>query len=102
MSKEQLDVLMESPFGDLYVMFLENEYGPSHWNKTDKAFTKFLRCFKGATKHEIKFEFVRNGEKHIITSTPQELGLILGMPCIEGRKRATKEAMYGSCFRESE
>ncbi|KAI3945814.1 hypothetical protein MKW98_023088 [Papaver atlanticum] len=102
LNEEQMEVLMESPFRDLFVMFLDNNYGRFHWSKTDESFTKLLRCFKGATKHEIKFEFVQKGEKYIITSPPQELGLILGMPCIEGRKRETKKAMYGGCFRESE
>ncbi|XP_026435619.1 uncharacterized protein LOC113333325 isoform X2 [Papaver somniferum] len=102
LNAQQIEVLKESPFADLFMMIMENEYTTALWNKIDEAFTKLLTCLKEATRKEIMFEFVRGGEKYTMTSTPEKLVVILGVPCIKGRWKETKKAMYGDSFRESE
>lgn len=101
LSAQKIEVLKESPFADLFMMIMENEYTTARWNKVDEAFTKLLTCLKEATGKEITFEFVRGGKQYTMTSTPEKLAVILGVPCIKGRWKETKKAMYGDSFRES-
>ncbi|XP_026378257.1 uncharacterized protein LOC113272665 [Papaver somniferum] len=61
-----------------------------------------LMCFKEAKNDEIKFEFVRDGVKYVLTSTPEEFSVITRMSFFEDRQRETKEAMYAGDFKESE
>ncbi|KAI3902084.1 hypothetical protein MKW92_043986 [Papaver armeniacum] len=102
LSAQQIKVLKESPFADLFMMILENEYTTTRWNKIDEAFTKLLMCLKEATGKEIIFEFVRRGDTYTMKSTPEKLVFILGVSCIKGRWKETKKAMHGDYFRESE
>ncbi|KAI3874586.1 hypothetical protein MKX03_008687 [Papaver bracteatum] len=99
---QQIEVLKESPFADLFMMIMENEYTTARLNNIDEAFTKLLMCLKEATGKGIKFEFVRRGDQYTMTSTPEKVAVILGVPCIKGRWKETKKAMHGDSFRESE
>ncbi|KAI3895702.1 hypothetical protein MKW98_025493 [Papaver atlanticum] len=98
---EQINVIKESPFGFLFLLFWKRNYSASHWEKTNDACSELLMCFKEATEDEIKFEFVRDGVKYVLTSIPEEFRVITGMPFFEDRQRKTKETMYGGGFKES-
>ncbi|RZC51749.1 hypothetical protein C5167_020178 [Papaver somniferum] len=42
LNAQQIEVLKESPFADLFMMIMKNEYTTTRWNKIDEAFTKLL------------------------------------------------------------
>ncbi|KAI3943292.1 hypothetical protein MKW92_036120 [Papaver armeniacum] len=82
-------------------MFWHTKYTESHWEKLEGAVKKYFKCYKrGRVKNELTFEFVRRGETHIITSTPEKMGVMFGMPRMAGRRTDDTILMGGGGWRQ--
>lgn len=73
--------IKEANYGKLFMMFWDTNYTHSHWEKLYDALTKMIKCYRWVEDDDvIQFEFERNGKVHVLKYTPEEVGLILGLP----------------------
>ncbi|XP_026377787.1 uncharacterized protein LOC113272096 [Papaver somniferum] len=101
LSEATLEKIVESSYGHMFLMFWHTKYSESHWEKLEAAVKKYLKCYKrGRVKNELTFEFVRRGETHIITSTPEKMGVMFGMPRMAGRRTDDTFLMVGGGWRK--
>ncbi|XP_026410622.1 uncharacterized protein LOC113305839 [Papaver somniferum] len=101
LSEATLEKIAESSYGQMFLMFWHTKYSESHWEKLEAAVKKYLKCYKrGRVKNDLTFEFVRRGEKHIITSTPEKMGVMFGMPRMAGRRTDDTFLMVGGGWRQ--
>lgn len=101
LSEATLEKIAESSYGQMFLMFWHTKYSESHWEKLEGAVKKYLKCYKrGRVKNELTFEFVRRGETHIITSTPEKMGVMFGMPRMAGRRTDDTFLMGGGGWRQ--
>ncbi|XP_026428532.1 uncharacterized protein LOC113324430 [Papaver somniferum] len=101
LSEATLEKIAESSYGQMFLMFWHTKYSESHWEKLEAAVKKYLKCYKrGRVKNELTFEFVRRGETHIITSTPEKMGVMFGIPRMAGRRTDDTFLMVGGGWRQ--
>ncbi|XP_026379960.1 uncharacterized protein LOC113274788 [Papaver somniferum] len=101
LSEATLEKIAESSYGQMFLMFWHTKYSESHWEKLEGAVKKYLKCYKrGRVKNELTFEFVRRGETHIITSTPEKMGVMFGTPRMAGRRTDDTFLMGGGGWRQ--
>ncbi|XP_026439256.1 uncharacterized protein LOC113337937 [Papaver somniferum] len=101
LSEATLEKIAESSYGQMFLMFWHTKYSESHWEKLEAAVKKYLKCYKrGRVKNELTFEFVRRGETHIITSTPEKMGVMFGMLRMAGRRTDDTFLMVGGGWRQ--
>ncbi|KAI3885072.1 hypothetical protein MKW98_002464, partial [Papaver atlanticum] len=82
-------------------MFWYTKYTESHWEKIEGVVIKYLKCYKMVrVKNELTFEFIRRGETHVLTSTPEKMDVIFGMPRMAGRRNDGTNFMRGRGWRK--